>query len=74
MPPAEVIARAGALRVLNASAVTPHERKDSELRYLRGVLGVCTPSPHNWACHPCVLGFAVLKNNSRIWSSMIRCD
>jgi hypothetical protein len=40
---AQVIARVGALSVLNASAVTPHERKDSELRYLRGVLGAHIP-------------------------------
>ena len=35
----QVIARLDGLQVLNATPVTPHERKDSELQYVRSVLG-----------------------------------
>ena len=37
--PEQAIARLGRLMMLNASAVSAHERRDSELRYMRGVLG-----------------------------------
>lgn len=39
--PNQAIARLGRLTMLNASAVSAHERRDSELRYMRGVLGAC---------------------------------
>ena len=35
----QVIARLDGLQVLNATPVTSHERKDSELQYVRCVLG-----------------------------------
>ena len=35
----QVIARLDGLQVLNATPVTSHERKDSELQYVRRVLG-----------------------------------
>ena len=35
----QVIARLDGLQVLNATPVTVHERKDSELQYVRSVLG-----------------------------------
>ena len=60
MCPCQVIARLGALSVLNASAVTPHERKDSELRYLRGVLGAHTVRR---VCLPCHTAFKTYNGN-----------
>jgi hypothetical protein len=36
---AQAIARLSRLTALNASEVSPAERRDCELRYLRGVLG-----------------------------------
>ena len=36
----QVIARLGSLQTVNATHVTAYERKDSELRYMRSVLGV----------------------------------
>ncbi len=36
----QVIARLGSLQTLNATPVTAYERKDSELRYIRIVLGM----------------------------------
>ena len=41
----QVIARLDGLQVLNATPVTVHERKDSELQYVRSVLG-----EHSTAC------------------------
>ena len=35
----QVIARVGALTLLNASEVSRYERRDSELQYLRRLLG-----------------------------------
>jgi len=35
----QVIARVAHLTALNASAITPYERKESELRYMRAILG-----------------------------------
>ena len=35
----QVIARLGSLVTVNATPVTAHERKDSELQYMRSVLG-----------------------------------
>ena len=37
--PVQVIARLSSLVTVNATSVTAHERKDSELQYLRSVLG-----------------------------------
>ena len=41
----QVIARLGSLQTVNATPVTAYERKDSELRYMRSVLGMqsCCP-------------------------------
>lgn len=36
----QVIARLGSLQTVNATPVTAYERKDSELRYMRSVLGM----------------------------------
>ena len=38
--PVQVIARLGSLVTVNAATVTAYERKDSELRYMRTVLGM----------------------------------
>ena len=38
-PPLQVIARVPSLAALNGSAIGPHERRDSELRYLRMLTG-----------------------------------
>ncbi len=40
-----MIARLGSLLTVNATTVTAYERKDSELRYMRTVLGMYSFSP-----------------------------
>ena len=42
----QVIARLGSLQTVNATPVTSYERKDSELRYMRSVLGMQSLCAH----------------------------
>ena len=46
----QVIARVDRLQVLNATPVTLHERKDSELQYVRSILGKHPVRAHSHLC------------------------